>query len=288
MIEEDLLRELLLIYVIAMGACIGSFINVVIVRLPEGKSVVRPGSKCPKCDTSIPWHDNIPILSFLLLLGKCRVCKVPISPRYPLIEIVMAALMAAFWVRFGLSWELLVWLPLSATVVVIAFIDIDHWIIPDVLVFPMMLWVLGGVVLSDSMTLLSSGLGLIPAGIIFAVGWCFEKFTGREGLGFGDVKLLALIGLAVGPVSALNILLLSSFQGAFIGIIMRLFTSGHEAQKSSSTKEDSIFDDDWVPPAYAIPFGPFLVLATLQCILLPATFGSIGEKISYFLLGIMG
>jgi len=288
MMEAEALAKLLLIYVVGMGACIGSFLNVVIARLPEGKSVIRPGSKCPQCETPISWFDNIPVVSYLLLLAKCRHCRAQIPFRYPLVEILTAVLTAALWVRFGLSLEFLVWMPLTASFVAITFIDIDHWIIPDVIVFPMMMWVGVAAFLPTSVTPTFALLGLLPAGLIFLVGWSFEKITGREGLGLGDVKLLALIGLAVGPSVSLNILLLSSLQGAVIGIVLRLFTAGHEAQKEDSIVEPSVeskFEDDWVPPAYAIPFGPFLVLATLQCVLLPHIFGTVSEEISQFLLG---
>lgn len=291
MIEKQLIASLLLVYVVAMGACIGSFLNVVIARLPQGESVVRPGSRCPRCKKAILWYHNIPIISYFILLGKCRYCKFSIPPRYPLIEAVVAALMGALWVQFGLSWELALWVPLSAVFVAIAFIDIDHWIIPDILVYPSMLWVLGIGFYSGATSISFLLAGLIPAGLIFLVGWCFEKITGREGLGFGDVKLLALIGLAVGPLVALNVLLLSSLQGALVGIAMRLFTKGHEAQKGSdAVKEasDSHFDDGWVPPPHAIPFGPFLVLAALQSILLPHIFGDLGGKVSQLIVGTMG
>ena len=287
MMEAEALAKLLLIYVVGMGACIGSFLNVVIARLPENESVIRPGSKCPQCKTPISWFDNIPILSYFILMAKCRHCRAPISFRYPVIELLTASLAGALWVRFGLSVDFMVWVPLSACLVAIAFIDIDHWIIPDVIVFPMMAWVVVAAFLSPSITPTVALLGLLPAGLIFLVGWGFEKITGREGLGFGDVKLLALIGMAVGPLISLNILLLSSLQGAVIGIVLRLFTPGHEAQKEESP-EESKFEDDWVPPAYAIPFGPFLVLATLQCVLLPHIFGNVAEEISQFLLGGVG
>ena len=293
MMEPDALATVLLIYVIGVGACIGSFLNVVIARLPEGQSVVRPGSKCPQCDSSIAWYDNIPVLSYLILMAKCRGCRAPISFRYPLIETLTAALFGALWVRFGLSWEFFLWMPLTTAFVAITFIDIDHWIIPDVIVFPMMIWVGVAVCLPTFITPDFALLGLLPAGLIFLVGWSFEKITGKEGLGFGDVKLLALIGLAVGPLVALNVLLLSSFQGAIIGILLRIFTPGHEAQKEKEDSEaqdteESKFDDDWVPPAHAIPFGPFLVLATLQCVLLPHIFGNVAEDISQLLMGGLG
>ena len=294
--EELAQSQLFLWYVVAMGGCIGSFLNVVIARVPLGESVVSPRSKCPKCNNSIAWYDNIPVLSWLVLLARCRQCKTPISARYPLIEVLMAILAGALWMKMGPTWEFVIWLPLSAALVAVSFIDIDHWLIPDVIVFPFILFVGAAVFLPGGVTPLDACLGLLPAALIFSVGWGFEKMTGREGLGFGDVKLLALLGIAVGLLPALNILLLSSIQGAIIGIALRLFTSGHEAQKSgggaSPDPTESLNDgveqndseEDWVPPPYAIPFGPFLALAGLQVILLPPELSDISYYISQFLV----
>ena len=294
--EELAQSQLFLWYVVAMGGCIGSFLNVVIARVPLGESVVSPRSKCPKCNNSIAWYDNIPVLSWLVLLARCRQCKTPISARYPLIEVLMAILAGALWMKMGPTWEFVIWLPLSAALVAVSFIDIDHWLIPDVIVFPFILFVGAAVFLPGGVTPLDACLGLLPAALIFSVGWGFEKMTGREGLGFGDVKLLALLGIAVGLLPALNILLLSSIQGAIIGIALRLFTSGHEAQKSGGGAslepteslndgvEQNDSEEDWVPPPYAIPFGPFLALAGLQVILLPPELSDISYYISQFLV----
>ena len=294
--EELAQSQLFLGYVVGMGACIGSFLNVVIARVPVGESVVSPRSKCPQCGYGIAWYDNIPVGSWILLRARCRQCKTSISARYPLIEILMAILAGALWMKMGPTWEFVVWLPLSAALVAVSFIDIDHWLIPDVIIFPFIFFVGASVFLPGGVTPLDACLGLLPAALIFSVGWGFEKMTGREGLGFGDVKLLALLGIAVGLLPALNILLLSSIQGAIIGIALRLFTPGHEAQKSgggdapapdeslNDGDDDGDGEDEWVPPPYAIPFGPFLALAGLQVILLPPELSDISYYISQCLL----
>ncbi|HET6343729.1 MAG TPA: prepilin peptidase, partial [Myxococcota bacterium] len=134
------LEPLLFFYTIALGACIGSFLNVVIARLPEGLSVVKPRSRCPKCGKEIAWYDNIPLVSYAMLRGRCRGCGVTIPLRYPLVEALTAGVFGAFYVRFGPSWDLAVWLPLSAALLAITFLDIDHWWVPDVITYPTMLY----------------------------------------------------------------------------------------------------------------------------------------------------
>src|SRR5690606_29195266 len=120
----------------ALGAVVGSFLNVIIVRWPAGQSVVTPRSRCPGCGQLIRWYDNIPILSFVWLRGRCRRCGRSISYRYPLVELLMLCLTLALWARFGLSWSFVLWFPLSAAMVAITFLDLDHWWVPDLLTFP--------------------------------------------------------------------------------------------------------------------------------------------------------
>lgn len=283
MTAVDFLSVWVFSFALVFGACIGSFLNVVIARLPKGESIVWPGSACCTCRSPIRWYDNIPVLSYCILMGRCRQCRARISLRYPLVELLTAFLGIAFLVRFGVGWELFQWFPLAAALIAIAFIDIDHWVIPDVVVFPAAGWVVLGLFLFDSIEPVMALLGLLPAGVLFGVGWAFEKLLGREGLGLGDVKLLGLLGLAVGPFTALNILLIASLQGSLWGIGLRLFGSEHEAQKNGAIlPEGSQFDDGWVPPPYAIPFGPFLVLATFQSVLLPDVLGNVVKNFSDF------
>ena len=280
--DEKAWQDLFLLYVIVLGACIGSFLNVVIARVPIGESVVKPRSKCPKCEASIAWYDNIPIISYLALLARCRNCKVHIPVRYPLVEVLMAALAGAIWVKFGYSWNFAIWLPLSSALVAISFIDIDHFLIPDIIVFPMICFVGAAVLLPGGITPLGAVVGLLPALLIYGVGWGFERLTGQEGLGFGDVKLLALLGMAMGLQPALNILLLASIQGAIIGMILRVFSSDAEQEGVTPTEveEGTGEEEEWVPPPHAIPFGPFLVLGAFQVLLLPGDLANLAKHLN--------
>ena len=204
-------------YTVIIGACLGSFVNVVVARLPNDESVVRPRSRCPHCKSFIAWYDNLPIVSWLVLRGRCRRCKAPIAPRYILIETLMAGLAGALFVRLGAGWSLLVWLPLAAALLAITFLDIDHWWVPDVITYPAMVWALVTAWLPGQPGVLAAALGLLPALLLFAVGWAFERTTGTEGLGFGDVKLLALLGLALGLSDSLTALVLAATQGVVVG-----------------------------------------------------------------------
>lgn len=270
------------IYLGILGATVGSFLNVVIGRLPEGESVVSPRSRCPRCKSQIAWYDNIPIVSWLVLGAKCRNCKLPISARYPLIELLMGCIGAASFVRFGLSWELLVWFPIAAALLAITFLDIDHWWVPDVITYPCMAWALAGSFLPDTIGWKLALLGLAPALFLWALAWTFEKLTKREGLGLGDVKLLAVMGLVMGPVDAVTALFFAAVQGAVIGIAVTL-TGGHKSEGP-----EVVHEDGWQPHPRAIPFGPFLALATYELVLAPDVFESIPVHVAEAILRLMG
>jgi len=244
---EQISPTLINIAVIIFGLIIGSFLNVVVVRLPQGKSLVRPRSACPSCEKNIAWHDNIPVLSFLILRGRCRFCKTQISIRYPVIELLTALLFLAAKVRFGLSPLLIIrdW-PFISILVAITFIDLEHRIIPDRLS-------LGGLALGLLTAWLVPGFGLIKGllgaaagfGVFFVFAWLYEKLSKKSGLGGGDIKLLAMLGAFVGPVGIFFIILISSVLGSFVGITWAL-ASGKKGVMSVS-----------------IPYGPFLVVGAL-------------------------
>jgi len=276
-------NSLLLVYFFGVGACIGSFLNVVIARLPNDESVVRPRSRCPTCKNPIAWYDNIPLLSFLLLRARCRHCGARIALRYFVVEFLMGALSAALWLRFGWSWEMLLWLPMFAALLAIAYLDIDEWWVPDRIVFPAMLWVGAGSFLPGGVSPIDALWGLGPALLAVSVAWVFQKLTGKEGLGFGDVKLLAVLGLATGLMGGLGILVLAALQATVIGVVV-LLTGGHQSHKADGHREgqatenpndDGEEEEEWIPPPRAIPFGPFLVLATFEVVLLPSLFGDL-------------
>ncbi len=305
-------RELVLAYVFVIGACVGSFLNVVIARLPAGLSIVRPRSRCPRCGAAIAWYDNVPLASYLFLRARCRHCRASIVPRYFMVELLMAALAVALFVELGLSWQLLIWLPLAAAFLALAFLDIDHFWLPDVITLPAMVWAAAAAFLPGGTTPTQAALGLLPAAGLWAFAWAFLRLTGREGMGFGDIKLLAVLGLAFGPMGALACLFLGSVQGSLIGAIALLThrqtspqvpPSAQDPQASPSPQQPQVSPaparpdvisstgtaakpsaDDWVPPARAIPFGPFLILACYEILLVPSLLRTLFE----WLTGVMG
>lgn len=244
------MNALIMVYVTVLGAMVGSFLNVVIARLPAGESVVRPRSRCPQCKRAIAWYDNIPIVSYLLLRGRCRGCATRISVRYPLVELLMACLAAALFVRFGISYDLLVWFPLTAALLAITFLDIDHWWVPDVITFPGMVFAFATAFLPGGISPQASLWGLVPALLLWAIAWVFLKVTGREGLGFGDIKLLALLGLALGALGGITVLMLAAVQGAIVGTVV-LLTGGHGGARASASSEDQKTHEDQSAPERA-------------------------------------
>ncbi|OFZ78807.1 MAG: hypothetical protein A2583_09645 [Bdellovibrionales bacterium RIFOXYD1_FULL_53_11] len=234
------------------GLIAGSFLNVLIHRIPLGKSIIKPGSHCPKCGKPLRWRDNIPLLGFLLLRGRCHSCDARISIRYPAVELLTALVFVAMWTRFG--WGALLVLrdwPLGALLVAITFIDLDHRLIPDQLSIP-------GIVLGLATSWADPGVGLwsslagaaLGFGFFYAFAWIYEKATGRQGLGGGDIKLLAMIGAFAGPLGVFFTVMMSSITGTVIGLVWALV-----ARRRSLMK-------------FAIPFGPFLAAAGLYYYLL--------------------
>ena len=227
-----------------LGLLFGSFFNVCIYRIPRGESIVFPGSHCPHCQHDIkPW-DNIPVLSYLMLGGKCRFCKTGISWRYPLVESLTAVLFLYTVHRFSISWATLVYLVFISALIVISFIDIDHRIIPDKISLPGI--ILGFLAAAFLLPLqwYDSLIGLlIGGGIIWGVGRLGELVFKKEAMGGGDVKLLAMIGAFLGWKLALLTIFFGSLAGAVIGLVMKLFTG-----------------DEY------IPFGPFLALGALAAL----------------------
>ena len=218
----------------------------VILRVPLGESIVSPGSRCPKCRQPIRFYDNIPILSFIILGGRCRDCGARISWRYPLIEFISACLSLGLYYKFGVTPAYLIFFAFCASMLVIFWIDLDHMIIPDTIS-------LGGLIVGvvatvfgiiPGMTWKMSVMGLIfGALVLYIPAVVYEKLRGIEGLGGGDVKLLAMIGAFCGPYGALFVLIVSSLVGSLAGILNMAFRGG-----SSTTP---------------IPFGPFLAFAAV-------------------------
>jgi leader peptidase (prepilin peptidase)/N-methyltransferase len=234
------------IYSFIFGALVGSFLNVVIYRLPdESQSVIFPASHCPKCNTKLRWYENIPVLSWLALRGKCRTCKASISLQYPVVELCMALLSGALYRHFGLSFALFFYFLFVAALLSVIFIDLHHQIIPDKISLPGIVIGFLGSFLNPLVSWQQAGLGiLIGGGILYGVAVGYALLTGKDGMGGGDVKLLAMIGAFLGWQSLLYVIFASSLVGSVIGGLSLLLQ-----KKDSQTR---------------IPFGPFLSLAALS------------------------
>jgi leader peptidase (prepilin peptidase)/N-methyltransferase len=256
------------IFFFLLGSAIGSFLNVCIYRIPREKSIVNPPSACPGCEKAIRFYDNIPILSFILIKGKCRDCGSKISIRYPLVELLAGIFFLILYRQFGFSFELIVFIIFLSLLIVISFIDLDFQIIPDILS-------IGGVVLGFLLAIarpffrnidpkfgiLDSLYGIaLGGGLLFAIAWLYQFFTKREGMGGGDIKLLGMIGAFCGWKGVVFSLVSGSVLGTIVGIPLML-------AKGRNTK-------------YAIPFGPFLSLGAIIFIFR-------GDSLMYFLFKIL-
>ena len=237
-------RDMWQVVSIIFGAMVGSFLNVCIHRLPKEESIVRPGSHCPKCKTPIRFYDNIPLLSYLLLGGKCRHCKAPISIQYPIVEAITALSSFFLFITFGFSLSFFYYFSFVAALIAITVIDLYHQIIPDVISLPGIVIGLLGSLVIPQITFWSSLIGVISGGgSLFLVATVYQWLFKREGMGGGDVKLLAMIGAFLGWKAVILTIFLSSFIGSIIGITVMLI-------KGKDFK-------------YAIPFGPFLALGAV-------------------------
>jgi leader peptidase (prepilin peptidase)/N-methyltransferase len=229
--------------VFVFGAVIGSFLNVCIYRLQREESVVWPGSRCPKCRKPIAWYDNLPILSFLLLRGRCRACRAPISLRYPLVEVLNGAGYLLLLEQFGFTWPTLIYALFLSALIVITFIDLDVQIIPDVISLPGIViglvasyWLPQGVV--------SSVIGfLVGGGVFWLVAAVGARVLKQEAMGGGDIKLIAMVGAFLGWHNVLLTIFLASLSGAAVGLMFM-------ALKGWGRKTP-------------IPFGPFLALGAV-------------------------
>jgi leader peptidase (prepilin peptidase) / N-methyltransferase len=231
--------------IFVFGLITGSFLNVCIFRLPESKSIVRPRSMCPGCNSFIKYYDNIPVLSYILLGGKCRHCNMPISLRYPVVELLSGLTALAVFMKFGLSSEGLVYFTFISALIVITFIDIDHRIIPDVISLPgIPAGFLAASFLMPSMSWKASLIGILAGGgSLLAVAWIYSLITKKEGMGGGDIKLLAMIGAFIGLKGVLFTIFAASAIGTIAGIAVML--------KSGKGMK------------LAVPFGPFLSVGAI-------------------------
>lgn len=247
------------------GACVGSFLNVCIYRLPLGRSVVKPGSHCPRCREAIRWYDNIPLFSYIVLQGHCRRCGHKISARYIIVEVITIILSAGTYAHFNALPEYLIYFCfLVAPLIVVTFIDLEHMLIPDVISLPgVVAGAMARIAFSTgpiTPTLIDIILGiLIGGGFLCIVGLGYEWIKKQEGLGGGDVKLAAMLGAFFGWKAIIFILLVSSILGSLTGLfLIFILKKGLK---------------------YAMPFGPFIVGAAFIYLFW-------GEKILGWYLGL--
>ena len=251
-----------LIFLIIIGGLWGSFANVCIIRLPKDKGVVSGRSNCPKCKKQINWYDNIPIISYFILNGKCRKCKKPISFQYVVVELLSIVSFVTIYLIYGFSFTTLLLIILSLGFIIIFFIDLKHFIIPDVITFPLMAL---GFIKSFIPNLdplfpyyvLSLIGGIFGYGIIWGIIFFYKQVKKKEGMGLGDAKLLAVIGFWFGLDAVPFIIFLSSTI-ALISVAPDLI----KKSKKMSTQ---------------IPFGPYIIAANLIFLLLE-------DKLKFFIL----
>ena len=218
--------------------------NVCIYRLPREESIVLPGSHCPHCDRPIKFYDNIPLFSYLLLKGKCRYCGVPISLQYPIVEGVTAFFSLLMFLRYGPSLDYFFFFAFISGLILITVIDLFHQEIPDVVSLPGIgVGLIGSLILPQISFLQSLGGMLLGGGILFLVAFGSQWLFKREGMGGGDVKLLAMIGAFLGWKAVILTIFLSSLIGSIVGVLIMIL-------KGKNFK-------------YAIPFGPFLSLGAI-------------------------
>jgi leader peptidase (prepilin peptidase)/N-methyltransferase len=270
------------VFFVLLGLIIGSFLNVCIARLPTEESVVLPNSRCPKCNKAIKPYDNIPVLSYLLLSGKCRFCKEPISWQYPAVEVLTALTFWATYAVVGFQLKTLVLLIFFSAIIVLIFIDLHHRILPDVItlrgtVVGLLFSLLAPV--EDGTTKFLSGLigfhidrpialsfldsligAMVCGGFLWAVAEIYYRIRKIEGLGFGDIKLMGMVGAFLGVRLALLTIMLGSFMGAVVGLVYIKF-AGKDNQ-------------------YELPFGSFLGVAAILAALRGAQV--IGQYTSLF------
>ena len=224
-----------------------------IVRIPKDDSIVDPPSHCPGCKSSIRFYDNIPLISYVLLLARCRACGEKISPRYFFVELLMACLAVVLYYQFGFSLAFLASFIFVAALIVISFIDLDVRLVPDVISLPgivagLLFSVVARYLVNDPFELIPSPLSaligvLVGGGFLLTLAWAYEAFTGVEGMGGGDIKLLAMIGAFLGWTSIPFTLFFASLTGSVIGL-------GFMIGKGVGRR-------------FALPFAPFLCLGAL-------------------------
>lgn len=248
---------ILSIFAFILGSMVGSFLNVCVYRIPQGQSIVRPRSKCPKCENAIAWYDNIPLVSWLTLGAKCRHCGQPISWQYPLVEALTGTLFFLVFWRFGLAAATPVYMLLAAALVLVTFVDLTDWTIPDEVTLPgipvgiavsalgMFLGVASGLQVTNVFDSLIGAI--LGAGILYGMDKLSLLLLKKRGMGLGDVKLMAMLGAFFGWWGVLLIIMIAAILGSIVGLTMVYL------QKRRGDEEGSHY----------LPFGPYLSVAGL-------------------------
>jgi leader peptidase (prepilin peptidase)/N-methyltransferase len=231
----------LAIIIVILGLVVGSFLNVVIHRLPRGQSLVWPGSACPKCGTAIRWYDNVPVIGWLMLRGRCRSCRAPISLRYPIVEIVTMLAFLATWWATGEDLLLVPRLVFVAALIALFAIDLEHQLLPNVITVP---GIVAGVLFALYLPpgIRESLIGVaVGGGVLWAIGEAWSRLRGMEAMGFGDVKMLAMVGAFLGWKMVVVTFVISSIIGGLAATALLV------SRRTTWTS--------------AIPYGTFLALA---------------------------
>jgi leader peptidase (prepilin peptidase)/N-methyltransferase len=239
-----MISDAALVTVLALlGGAVGSFLNVCIHRVPLRLSIVSPPSRCPRCGYELRWYDNIPLVSYAILAGRCRGCRAPISLRYPVVELATMAVFVAHYLVFGRDIVLVPRLLFACILIVLFAIDLEHHLLPNAITLPgIVIGLIFSVLLPPG--ILSAALGvLLGGGVLWAIGEAYYRIAGQEGMGGGDVKMLAMIGAFLGWKLVLVTLVFSSVAGSIIGLLVL-------AIKRGGLK-------------YALPYGTFLALGAM-------------------------
>jgi leader peptidase (prepilin peptidase)/N-methyltransferase len=282
---------LVIAFIFVFGLVIGSFLNVCILRIPEDISIVAPGSRCPRCQTPIKWYDNVPVLGWLWLRGNCRTCGLAISPMYPLVELATGLLFVACYLEFGLTQTAVKWLFFTGLIIVLTITDLRVRMLPDLVNWP---GFAAGLFFStavppddDPAGYLYTALlhrmpprwveglldGLLGAAfgsfLLWAVATIYKRVRGREGMGMGDVKMMAMVGAFLGVRGAFLTILLGTLLGTIVGVtfIVALYAAGWRrklAERASRRGLGSVKGLRWtIASQYQLPLGTFLGIAAL-------------------------
>jgi leader peptidase (prepilin peptidase) / N-methyltransferase len=293
-------HTLVIAFIFVFGLLIGSFLNVCILRIPEDLSIVAPGSRCPRCETPIKWYDNVPVLGWMWLRAKCRSCGLPISGMYPLVELATGLLFVVCYVEFGLTQTMVKWLFFTCLAIILTITDLRVRMLPDLVNWPgfavglffsamvppddgtaaWLTWSFGHMVLPPRALGLLDGLLGAACGsfLLWAVAAIYKRVRGREGMGMGDVKMMAMVGAFLGVRGAFLTILLGTLLGTLMGVsvIAVLYLMGWQrklAERASRRGLGSVNNLRWtIATQYQLPLGTFLGIAAVLVVYFEAEF----------------